>query len=161
MSKLGLLFSICGAGLLSFGVAGCGQLQDERQVNSEIMVGPTKYLTPAEVRQHIINAGFTGSQVKTMLCLAYAESSFDTLAHSYAGARGLFQIMPFHAGATCPGISLEALWNPAANAKCARRVFLAQGFNAWDPYYYAQPEHYSYRHAHNYVDCMNGKVKLD
>lgn len=160
MNKLSLVSSVCGAGFLSLGISGCGQPQDGDHVNAQIKEGPTKYISAAQVRQHVIDAGFTGSQVQTMVCLAYAESTFDAWALSYAGARGLFQIMPMHVGTTCPGISVDELWQPATNAWCARRVFNAQGFNAWDPYYFSYGSQYNHTHAHNYLDCMNGKVKL-
>lgn len=48
-----------------------------------------------------------------------------------SGARGLTQIMPFHAGTTCPGVSVSGLLDPMTNLRCAARIYAMQGPSAW------------------------------
>lgn len=141
---------------MSYVLASCG-VPDAHHADSELMSGPTKFLTKQEVRQLIIDAGFIKDEIPIMTCIAWAESSFDAWALSYAGARGLFQIMPFHAGSTCLGIGVDDLWDAHSNAQCAFKVYLAQGFDAWDPYYFAQRDPSSI-HAQQYIRCMNGDI---
>lgn len=79
--------------------------------------------------------GLVGSyfpDVNRALCLMGYESGGNPNATSYAGARGLLQVMPFWAKSL--GLSPDALYNPATNIKVAKYVYDQQGWWAWDPY---------------------------
>jgi hypothetical protein len=62
--------------------------------------------------------------------VAYSESGFNPRAVSSAGARGLWQIMPFWGGG-------DRLFDPNYNAEKARHVLDVQGYGAWSPSEYA------------------------
>jgi TP901 family phage tail tape measure protein len=62
--------------------------------------------------------------------IALAESGLDPNAVSYAGARGLFQIMPLWGGG-------DQLFDPNYNVEKARHILDTQGLSAWDPSKYA------------------------
>lgn len=72
------------------------------------------------------------TDVNKVLCLMGYESGGNPNATSYAGARGLLQVMPFWAESL--GISPNSLYDPATNIKVAKYVYDQQGWNAWDPY---------------------------
>ena len=86
-----------------------------------------------------IDAGFTPEQAKVMAAIAMAESGGNPRAHNPNGrdnSYGLWQInMLGRMGADRRrqfGIgSNEELWNPSVNARAAKAVFDAQGFDAW------------------------------
>jgi len=58
--------------------------------------------------------------------IAMAESGLDPTAVSSAGARGLFQIMPFWGGG-------DQLFDPNYNVAKAREILSEQGLSAWEP----------------------------
>lgn len=72
------------------------------------------------------------SDVDKALCLMEYESGGNPNATSYAGARGLLQVMPFWARHL--GLSPDALYDPATNIRVAKYVYNQQGWWAWDPY---------------------------
>jgi hypothetical protein len=65
--------------------------------------------------------------------IGYAESTGNPRAVSYAGARGLWQIMPGTWSDFGRG-SFNLAFNPVANARTAHKVYESQGLNAWDAY---------------------------
>lgn len=72
------------------------------------------------------------SDVDRALCLMTYESGGNPNATSWAGARGLLQVMPFWAEHL--GLSPNALYDPATNIRVARYVYGQQGWWAWSPY---------------------------
>lgn len=72
------------------------------------------------------------ADVDRALCLMQYESGGNPTATSYAGARGLMQVMPFWARHL--GISVDALYDPATNLEVAAYVYGQQGWWAWSPY---------------------------
>lgn len=77
-----------------------------------------------------IEAGWTYEQWPFLSQTMWAESRCNPNAKSPAGARGLMQEMPFWAK-RC-GITVEMLYNPLDNLKCALVTFHSQGKTAWD-----------------------------
>lgn len=71
----------------------------------------------------------TGWDWRLVAAQCYQESGFDPQAVSWAGARGLMQIMPSTAGQL--GVSAENLYNPEENIATAARYirFLSNHFN--------------------------------
>lgn len=72
------------------------------------------------------------SDVDRALCLMRYESGGNPNAKSWAGARGLLQVMPFWAESL--GMSPDALYDPTTNIKVAKHVYDQQGWWAWSPY---------------------------
>ncbi len=72
------------------------------------------------------------ADVDRALCLMQYESGGNPTATSYAGARGLMQVMPFWARSL--GMSPDALYDPATNLEVAAYVYGQQGWWAWSPY---------------------------
>ncbi len=68
-----------------------------------------------------------GGNANLMAAIALAESSGDPRAVSSAGARGLWQIMPFWGGG-------DKLFEPVFNARKAHKVLSSQGLGAWSVY---------------------------
>ena len=83
--------------------------------------GPvTAYNRPADratiKRMVIREARQIGVPPSLALAVAHAESSFDPLAESHAGARGVMQIMPATARGEY-GIHPDELWDPRVNIR--------------------------------------------
>lgn len=150
--------SILAALIGAFSAVACS---DANETSTAAPKQSQRILSSKEVRRLIIRhfRGFTQDQVDKMFCIAYAESNFDAYIESYAGARGLFQIMPVHtwSGEGCSGYTFDQMWNPDANAACAYQVYIRQGFDAWDPYYFAQRDPSSI-HAQKYLYCRAGNI---
>ena len=74
-------------------------------------------------------AAVTGWDWRLIAAQCYQESGFDAQAVSWAGARGLMQIMPSTAGQL--GIAEDALYDPAQNVATAARYirFLSNHFS--------------------------------
>lgn len=72
------------------------------------------------------------SDVDRALCLMKHESGGNPTATSYAGARGLMQVMPFWAKHL--GIAVDSLYEPETNLRVASYVYKQQGWWAWSPY---------------------------
>jgi hypothetical protein len=99
-------------------------------------------LSPAQVRQAAMAAGFTADQATIMTAIAGAESAYNTNAHNPKppdNSYGLWQINML--GSMGPerrrlfGIgSNEALFDPATNARAAKAIFSQQGYRAWSTY---------------------------
>ena len=62
--------------------------------------------------------------------IAYCESKFIPTARSYAGARGVFQIMPVHSWRIAR-VKGKDLYDPKTNIKVARHIFDDQGWAPW------------------------------
>lgn len=114
-------------------------------------------MTPVEVAQHLVDAGFTGWQVVTMTAIAGAESAYDPHAVHVVDSNpeakayrsidmGLFQINDFwweqalrDADILKPGLPASVqLLDPAINARAARFVWVEsgdgdphEGYEAW------------------------------
>lgn len=98
-------------------------------------------LTPSQLQSLAYNAGFRGSDLKTAVAVALAESGGnplaynpETAAHTPAGSgsRGLWQIY----GAAHPIYNSTAVFNPQANANAAYSVYKAAGnrFTPWSTF---------------------------
>lgn len=77
-----------------------------------------------------IDAGWTIEQWPFLSQTMWAESRCTPTATSPKGALGLMQEMPFWAK-NC-GITVDMLYDPFENMKCALVTFHAQGKRAWD-----------------------------
>jgi len=85
----------------------------------------------AEIKKLILHeSGQLGVAPSLALAVAHAESNFDPLAHSSAGARGVMQIMPATAQGEY-GIEPDALWNPRLNIRLGLH-FLRRLINRYD-----------------------------
>ncbi len=97
-----------------------------------------RHLTAAEVARVLRDAGFPENVVGPMVCTAKYESSFyERASHRNGNGStdyGLFQINSIHIrDAGCPSTA-NGLYDAAANAACAYRVWRSQGINAWYGY---------------------------
>lgn len=91
-------------------------------------------LTPLQVADYWVGAGGPRDRAVEWVAIAMGESGLRTDALSPAGARGVWQIMPFNAGPY--GYSVAQLDNPAVNANIA--VAMSGGGTncaAWDSAY--------------------------
>lgn len=91
-----------------------------------------------EIASMLRQAGFPDSVIGKMVCTAKYESSFyERASHRNSNGTtdyGLFQINSVHLGdAGCPA-SVAGLYDGAANARCAYRVYKMQGIDAWYGY---------------------------
>jgi hypothetical protein len=91
-------------------------------------------LSARQVAGYWQGAGGPASRDVEWVAIAMGESSLDDSAVSPAGAIGLWQIMPFHAGQF--GITVDSLFQPATNALVAVTLS-GNGTNcaAWDSCY--------------------------
>ncbi len=80
---------------------------------------------PSSKRLKIL-AMFKKAKLNRFVFLMFVESGADPSLVSYAGARGLFQIMPATAKAIC-GVAKEELLDPVTNAQCAIKVLIKYG----------------------------------
>lgn len=100
----------------------------------------------------LLFVGFTSNEANVMTCTAKYESGLNPNAVNMFNDNntidiGLFQINSVHWGKV-QHCHKETLFNPIDNAKCAREIYLLQGFNAW----------YAFQ---KYKDkCANYEVKL-
>ena len=121
------------ASLVAVGCAAT-PLPEEELAESEnaLRAGPT--VTPSEVAAHLRNAGWEENMIGKMVCVAKWESTFFTRARN-GRHHGLFQISTLHLGTmpSCPS-TVEALYNPATNARCALAIYKRQGIRAWTAY---------------------------
>lgn len=65
-------------------------------------------------------ASTIGCDWRLLAAMAYQESCFDPQAQSWAGAKGLMQLMP--ATAASVGLSMDKIFDPAENINAAARV---------------------------------------
>lgn len=136
VSKLGWLGVIA-----AFVLVGCSvpdPSMDEEVGESEDHLLAGRRLSPAEVASVLREAGFPEAAVGKMVCTAKYESSFyERASHRNTNGTtdyGLFQINSVHVGDTgCPS-SATALYEAAANARCALKVYRSQGMGAWYAY---------------------------
>jgi hypothetical protein len=99
-------------------------------------------LTPGQIKQQAINAGFTGNDVNVAVAVALAESGGNARAHNSKppdNSYGLWQINML--GNMGPSrrkwfkiSSNEELFDPATNAKAARMIKGSSGWKAWTTY---------------------------
>jgi lysozyme C len=119
---------------------GCGGTPSETVADDGQDVAPLlagRVVPEAEVARDLRAAGFTENEVPQMVCAAKYESSFYTEAshknHNGSTDYGLFQINDDLWAGTC-GLSVTALYDPAKNAKCARKVYDSGGIRSWYGY---------------------------
>jgi hypothetical protein len=128
---------------LAIAFVGCGSPDGTDDVTSSGVLdvqGP--FIPENQVRSHLRSAGFSGSQVDTMVRIARCESSMGARSFAYGsnGLRhtGLWQISDLHKSACgYAGVSMSTFHSkmtaPGLNAKCARVVYVnAGGFGPWD-----------------------------
>ncbi len=109
-----------------------------------------------DVADYLKNAGFTSSQIPTMVCISKYESSFncDSTNKNTDGSTdyGLFQINSYYWCSGDPnskynecGASCSSLFDCQKNANCAHTVFKQQGYTAWYGYQYHKSECDNYK----------------
>jgi lysozyme C len=102
----------------------------------KLLAGPR--LSEGQIATLLREAGFSDAEVPKMVCTAKYESSFYTRAsHTNTNGTtdyGLFQINSIHLGSKGCAKSASAVYDPAANAHCARVIFEEQGIGAWYGY---------------------------
>lgn len=91
-------------------------------------------LSARQVADYWVAEGGPANRAVEWVAIAIGESSLDDSAVSPAGAIGLWQIMPFHAGEF--GITVDSLYDPRTNALVAVSLS-GHGTNcaAWDSCY--------------------------
>ena len=108
-----------------------------------------------DVANYLKKAGFSSSEVPTMVCISKYESSFncDATNKNNDGSTdyGLMQINSYYwcsGDATSKynecGTSCSSLFDCQKNANCARTVYKQQGYTAWYGYQYHKKECDSY-----------------
>ena len=87
-------------------------------VSQAMALGPTSSVPSRPVVKALVieEAERSNVPVPLALAIAHAESAFDPRAKSYAGARGVMQIMPATAVSEY-GISADLLWHPRVNIR--------------------------------------------
>ena len=122
------------------------------------MVGYNKQ-SDCDVANYLQKAGFSSSQVPTMVCIAKYESSYncDATNKNNDGSTdyGLLQINSYY---WCSGdsnskynecgTSCNSLFDCQKNANCAHTVYKQQGYTAWYGYQYHKKECDNYS-----IDC--------
>jgi len=112
-----------------------------------------------EVADYLKKAGFSSSQIPTMVCISKYESSLncDSTNKNTDGSTdyGLFQINSYY---WCSGdsnskynecgTSCSSLFDCQKNANCAHTVYRQQGYEAWYGYQYHKSECDNYK-----IDC--------
>jgi len=112
-----------------------------------------------DVADYLKHAGFSSSQIPTMVCISKYESSFncDATNENTDGSTdyGLFQINSYYWCSGDPnskynecGISCSSLFDCQKNANCAHTVYRQQGYDAWYGYQYHKSECDNYT-----IDC--------
>lgn len=94
-------------------------------------------LSANQVYSLATQAGFSGDLAKTMVAIAWDESSFKANIVNSIGCVGLWQINPVHfkeAAFTNNGWNTTTLKEGHANAKAAKVIYDMQGLNAWTTY---------------------------
>jgi|GEM_PF-7035913 len=99
-------------------------------------------VSPQELRNLALGAGFTPDQARIMEAIAMAESGGNSAAHNKVppdNSYGLWQINML--GSLGPErraqlnlSSNDQLFDPATNARAAKLIFNSQGFDAWSVY---------------------------
>ncbi len=132
-------------GLLSLVVA-CGSTGSESVGGDGEDVAPLlagRVVPEAEIARDLRAAGFAESEIPQMVCAAKYESSFYAQAlhknHNGSIDYGLFQINDDLWAHSC-GLTVQALYDPAKNAKCARKVYDSGGIRSWYAYRKHQTE---------------------
>jgi hypothetical protein len=78
--------------------------------------------------------GFTPTEIPVMICIAEFESSYNSKAVNVnkngSTDQGLFQINDGVWSKVCTG----DMFDLASNLRCARHVYLKQGYTAWVAY---------------------------
>ncbi len=112
-----------------------------------------------DVASYLQKAGFSSSQVPTMVCIAKYESSYncDATNKNTDGSTdyGLLQINSYYWCSGDPnskynecGTSCNSLFDCQRNANCAHTVYKQQGYTAWYGYQYHKQECDNYS-----IDC--------
>ena len=125
---------------------GCGGTASENTANDGQDVAPLlagRVVPEAEIARDLRAAGFAEDELGQMVCAAKYESSFYAEAshknHNGSIDYGLFQINDELWAHSC-GLSVTGLYDPAKNAKCARKVYNSGGIRSWYAYRKHQTE---------------------
>jgi len=116
----------------------------------------TNKQTECQVANYLSKAGFSSSEVPTMVCISKYESSFncDATNKNTDGSTdyGLMQINSYY---WCSGdsdskynecgTSCTSLFDCQKNANCAHVVYKQQGYTAWYGYQYHKQECDNYK----------------
>ncbi len=135
--------------LLLVASLGCGgttqESVDDGQDVAPLLAG--RIVPEAEIARDLRAAGFAENEIPRMVCAAKYESSFYAQAshrnHNGSTDYGLFQINDELWAGKC-GLTIATLYDPAKNAKCARRVYNSGGIRSWYAYRRHQTECDSY-----------------
>lgn len=134
IAALAAVLGVASAGCASETEADPSDTRGESQ--DHLLAG--RHVPESEVASMLRQAGFPESMIGKMVCTAKYESSFyERASHRNNNGTtdyGLFQINSVHLGdAGCPG-SATGLYDGAANARCAYRIYKMQGITAWYGY---------------------------
>jgi len=116
----------------------------------------SNYKSECQVASYLRNAGFSQSNLPTMVCISKYESSFNCDAKNTntdgSSDYGLMQINSYY---WCSGdplskyneckIACSSLFDCQNNANCAYTVWKQQGYNAWYGYKYHKTECDNYK----------------
>jgi hypothetical protein len=118
---------------------GCGSSNTE-SVGEDQDVAPLlagRKVPESEIAADLRAAGFAEDEIPQMVCAAKYESSFysEALHHNHNGSTdyGLFQINDDLWAHAC-GLTVQGLYDPAKNARCARKVYDSGGVRSWYAY---------------------------
>ena len=133
LTKAFALLTVVSSSIVAVGCAAPAPTAEaEGETGSYLLSGPV--LSAAQVAGYVRSAGFPEAMVGKMVCTAKYESSFYQKA-SNGSHYGLFQISKQHLGTTSGCVSsVNGIYDPANNAKCALGVYKAQGLGAWEAY---------------------------
>lgn len=127
-------------GLVLLTLAGCSGTPAEDGAESSNDVAPLlrgRLVPVREIVRDLRAAGFAEEEIPQMVCAAKYESSFYAEAENRnrngSTDYGLFQINDELWAGAC-GLSTAALYDPAKNARCARKVFKSGGIRSWYGY---------------------------
>jgi hypothetical protein len=102
--------------------------------NRHFAGGAPQYASPEQMAQALRNAGFTESEIPTMLAIGMAESGGATNVYNdyRAWHHGPWQISGIHTGKLQQ--ENPELYDLQNNANMARKIYEKQGLGAWESY---------------------------
>jgi hypothetical protein len=125
--------------VLVLAAVGCGGASSE-DISGGTDVAPLlagRLVPESEIVRDLEAAGFSADEIPQMVCAAKYESSFYSQAshanHNGSTDYGLFQINDELWAGKC-GLSVQGLYDPAKNARCARKVYNSGGIRSWYGY---------------------------
>ena len=124
--------------ILVLAAVGCGGTASEDPGETDVAPLLAGRLVPeSEIVRDLEAAGFAQDEIPQMVCAAKYESSFYSEAshrnHNGSTDYGLFQINDELWAGKC-GLTVKSLYDPAKNAKCARKVYNSGGIRSWYGY---------------------------